>query len=199
MWVSGAAMLTQLQGWKTPQLPASPSSASGFRLKRRAVCPAAILTFWMLSASAFAQSNACDLAAPYGTIDVADVQAAINMLFGTCPSTINIAGAGVCNAVVVQRVVNAALGGPCSTPTTHGVTLTWVASTSAGVAKYYVFRSTTSGTSYAKVGEVPSTQLSYDDQAVVAGQTYFYVVTAVDGAGNQSAYSTEVKATIPAP
>jgi TolB protein len=40
---------------------------------------------------------------------------------------------------------------------------------------------------------------SYTDNAVQAGQTYYYVVTAIDGSGNESAYSTEASATIPSP
>ena len=63
----------------------------------------------------WAQINACELAPPYGTIDAADVPAITNMTLGLSPCTANIAGTGVCNAAVVQRVVNAALGGTCLT------------------------------------------------------------------------------------
>jgi fibronectin type 3 domain-containing protein len=34
---------------------------------------------------------------------------------------------------------------------------------------------------------------------VTAGQTYYYVVTAVDGSGNESVVSNEVAVTIPTP
>ena len=155
----------------------------------------------VLPASLWAQVNACDLAAPFGTIDAADVQAAINMFLGAqvCPSTLNIAGAGICNAVVVQRIINAVLGGPCVTPTTHGVTLTWTASTSANVAGYNVYRSTTKGGPYSQLNSSPVTVLTYADNNVVAGQTYYYVFTAVDSSKNESAYSTEVSGTIPTP
>jgi hypothetical protein len=69
---------------------------------------------FLFSTRAWAQPNACDLAQPYGTIDAADVQSAINMTLGSSPCTANIAGAAVCNVVVVQRVVNASLpGGKC--------------------------------------------------------------------------------------
>src|SRR5215472_117613 len=68
-------------------------------------CAIAIPTAWSQ-----APSNACDLATPYGTIDASDVQAAINMSLGVAPCTANIAGANVCNVVVVQRVINASLG-----------------------------------------------------------------------------------------
>ena len=162
--------------------------------------PAVIIGLSVLTYAAQAQTNACDLVAPTGTVDATDVQAAIDMALGNrvCPSTLNIAGAGVCNAVVVQRVINAALGRPCSTPTTHGVTLTWAASTSTGVTGYNVYRSSTTGGPYTKVTAAPITALTYDDQAVLAGQSYFYVVTAVS-ASSESGYSTEVKGSVPTP
>jgi hypothetical protein len=168
---------------------------------RRVFSPALTMSLFMCSASAWAQSNACDLVSPFGTPDPADVQAAINMSLGvmTCPSTINIAGPGVCNVVFVQRVVNASLGGPCVTPTTHGVTLTWTASTSANVAGYNVYRATTSGGPYSKVNPSLVAVLTYNDSAVQAGVIYYYVVTAVDTSNNESGYSTQVQAKIPNP
>ena len=69
----------------------------------------------MTSGVGWTQVNSCDLAAPYGTIDAADVQAIINMTLGLSPCSASIAGNAVCNAAVVQRVVNAALGGTCLT------------------------------------------------------------------------------------
>jgi fibronectin type 3 domain-containing protein len=43
----------------------------------------------------------------------------------------------------------------------------------------------------------PVAALTYVDSAVQAAQTYFYVVTSVDSSGVESAYSTEVSATVP--
>jgi len=171
------------------------------QLAMRRAFPSIVTIGFLFSASVWAQSSACDLVAPFGTVDGADVQAAINMALGvtTCPSTINIAGTGLCNIVVVTRVTRAALGGPCVTPTTHGVSLSWVASTSANVAGYNVYRATTSGGPYTKVNTSLVTVLSYADNAVQAGQAYFYVVTTVDTSNNESAYSTAAPATIPAP
>ena len=37
------------------------------------------------------------------------------------------------------------------------------------------------------------------DNQVVAGQTYYYVATAVDGSGVESGYSNQVQAVIPKP
>jgi fibronectin type 3 domain-containing protein len=40
---------------------------------------------------------------------------------------------------------------------------------------------------------------SYPDTTVQAGQTYYYVATAVDGSGAESTYSNQVQAVIPTP
>lgn len=152
---------------------------------------------------AWSQSNACDLATPYGTIDVADVQAAINMTLGISPCTANIGGAVVCNAAIVQRVVNAALGGGCVTGTgavAHYATLTWVASTSSNVVGYNVYRGLASSGPYTKITSSPVAAMGYTDTTVAVSQTYYYVVTAVDNLGNESAYSTPILApVIPTP
>jgi fibronectin type 3 domain-containing protein len=105
----------------------------------------------------------------------------------------------VCNVIVVQRVINAALGGPCVTSTSHGASLSWVASTSSNVVGYNVYRATTLGGPYTKLNASLVAVVSYSDSAVQAGQTYFYVVTAVDNNNNESTYSTAAQATIPTP
>jgi hypothetical protein len=81
-------------------------------------------------------------------------------------------------------------------PVSHSVTLTWTASAST-VTGYNVYRSTVSGGPYTKLTSPPVAALTYVDSAVQAAQTYFYVVTSVDSSGVESAYSTEVSATVP--
>jgi hypothetical protein len=142
------------------------------------------------------------LAAPFGSIDIADVQAAINMSIGVSPCTANILGPGVCNIVVVQRVVNAALGGPCVTDVGtagHYVSLSWTASASTNVAGYNVYRGVTPGGPYTEVNLKLIVGAAYADSAVSAGQTYYYVATAVDNTGAESAYSNETQAVVPTP
>jgi len=39
--------------------------------------------------------------------------------------------------------------------------------------------------------------MNYTDSAVQNGATYFYVTTAVDGSGNESAFSNEASAAVP--
>jgi len=80
--------------------------------------------------------------------------------------------------------------------TTHSVSLSWTASTST-VSGYNVYRSTASGSGYAKINSGPVGSVSYSDTTVQNGTTYYYVTTAVDGSGNESAYSNQATAVIP--
>jgi len=70
------------------------------------------------------------------------------------------------------------------------VGLSW--SASSGATSYNVQRSTTSGGPYTTIGSPTTT--SYTDTAVTNGTTYYYVVAAVNTAG-QSANSSQVSAT----
>jgi hypothetical protein len=81
----------------------------------------------------------------------------------------------------------------------HVVTLSWAASTST-VASYSIYSSNTSGGPYFKIGSINSgVCCTYIDLNTIAGNTYYFVVTAVDSAGNESAYSNETSAVIPTP
>ncbi len=68
--------------------------------------------------------------------------------------------------------------------------LTWTAS--SGATSYHVKRATTSGGPYTQIGAPTST--SYTDTALTNGTTYYYVVSALNSAG-ESANSTQVSAT----
>jgi hypothetical protein len=78
----------------------------------------------------------------------------------------------------------------------HSVNLSWTASTSA-VSGYNVYRSTTSGSGYAKLNGSLVSAVNYTDSSVVNGTTYYYVTTAVDSTGTESADSNEAVAIIP--
>lgn len=82
--------------------------------------------------------------------------------------------------------------------TTHSVGLTW-SDSGSGVAGYNVYRSGVSGGPYSGINTGLDATTSYTDTAVQAGQTYYYVVTAVGTSGTESAYSSETSATIPSP
>jgi hypothetical protein len=78
----------------------------------------------------------------------------------------------------------------------HSVTLSWGASTST-VSGYNVYRSTTNGSGYNKISSGLVGALTYADTTVQGGTTYYYVVTAVDGSGNESTDSNQATAVIP--
>ncbi len=84
-------------------------------------------------------------------------------------------------------------------PKIHSVTLSWHApSGGAEVSqmRYNIYRGTSTGGPYAQLATHVS-GLSYTDTLVNSGRAYFYVVTAVDSAGRESRYSTEIMAEVP--
>lgn len=82
----------------------------------------------------------------------------------------------------------------------HTVHLTWTASVpdaTHGVATgYKVFRGTVSGGPYTKLADV--TTATYDDPTAIEGNTYFYVVSAVNSCC-ESAQSVPAQAIVNAP
>jgi fibronectin type 3 domain-containing protein len=56
-----------------------------------------------------------------------------------------------------------------------------------------------SGGPYSKINSALEGSTAYTDNTVTAGQTYYYVSTAVDGSGNESGYSNQAQAPIPTP
>ncbi|UCC62529.1 MAG: alpha-amylase [Anaerolineae bacterium] len=63
-----------------------------------------------------------------------------------------------------------------------------------GTAGYYVYRSPVSGGGYARLNDTPLAGTSYADGTVANGRLYYYAITAVDGAGNESGRSNEAEA-----
>jgi fibronectin type 3 domain-containing protein len=69
-----------------------------------------------------------------------------------------------------------------------------------GAATYNVYRSTTSGSGYVKVGSATGT--TYTDTGLTNGTVYYYVATSVAAAGAESIYSNQVTVlpgTLPSP
>ena len=82
--------------------------------------------------------------------------------------------------------------------TPHTVDLSWTASSSA-VLGYCTYRGTQSGGPYSKLNSSPSTNSSYSDSTVEAGQTYYYVVTSLGTDSVESAFSNQATAVVPSP
>jgi len=67
---------------------------------------------------------------------------------------------------------------------------------SSQVEGYNVYRGGQRGGPYSKIYALdPNT--SYTDNTVTDGNTYYYVTTAVNSSGQESAYSNQVTAVIP--
>jgi hypothetical protein len=104
---------------------------------------------------------------------------------GTYLITVTGSGGGVQQNTTVNLTVTAL------------VALSWNASTSQDVIGYNAYRSTTSGGPYTKLNASLISTTNYIDQPLQSGSTYYYVTTAVDSQGQESAHSNEAAATIP--
>jgi hypothetical protein len=78
----------------------------------------------------------------------------------------------------------------------YTVTLTWVHSPSV-VVGYNIYRSNQPGGVHTRLNALLQPGPSYDDVTVLNGRTYYYVVRAVGGTGQESAASNEAAVTIP--
>jgi hypothetical protein len=77
----------------------------------------------------------------------------------------------------------------------HSVALNWDAS--SGAVGYYIYRSSKPNGPYARLSSSTTSNTSYSDTTVSGGQTYYYVVTAVNSSNIESTDSNVASATIP--
>jgi hypothetical protein len=173
-------------------------------IAHRAICwpaVAVIAGMSVLPADMRGQSgakNACDLNGD-GVVDAADVKLAVDMSLHSKPCLANVIGDGVCNVVVVQRIVNAVGNNVCRLGDPHSVSLRWVASPSSDVAGYKVYRGTAPSGPYKVLNTSLVTGTSYTDTGVKSGLTYYYTVRAANRGGQESPGSNESKVVIPNP
>ena len=78
----------------------------------------------------------------------------------------------------------------------NSVGLSWNSSVSPNLADYRIYRGVTSGGPYNFLTS-PGLADTYTDYNVQAGQSYYYVATAVNTAGVESGYSDETAASLP--
>jgi centrosomal CEP192-like protein/Ig-like domain-containing protein/HYDIN/CFA65/VesB family protein len=97
-----------------------------------------------------------------------------------------------------DAAVTIALSGAAVQAASHSVTL-GLAPDSSNVVGYNVYRSSVSSGPYVKLNSPLITSTTYTDTAVAASNTYYYVATSVDSAGDETVYSNQVSATIPTP
>jgi hypothetical protein len=117
----------------------------------------------------------------------------------TPASAATVSGTVTVTSNATNSPISISLSGTGTQTVAHSVSLSWTASTST-VVGYNVYRSTVSGGPYTLITTSSSTPgTTYTDNGVQAGVTYYYVVTAVDSNGNESAFSNEAPVTVPTP
>ena len=90
---------------------------------------------------------------------------------------------------------------PPSTPTSPApqssasVTLGWNPNTEPDLAGYKVYEATSPGSYGAAIATLPANATSFVATGLQPGVTYFFVITAYDTSGNESARSPELSAT----
>src|SRR5262249_18616028 len=89
------------------------------------------------------------------------------------------------------------LTGNGQAPPPHKVDLSWNASPTPDVVGYNIYRRTSSGSYSSPLNGSPNVDLTYTDNSVSAGTTYFYVARAVDSNGVESTNSNEIQAIVP--
>lgn len=82
-------------------------------------------------------------------------------------------------------------------PANQGVSVTWAASKTADITGYHIYRSTTSGKGYTKVGTVAKNLLQYVDGTAAKSTTYYYMVRTYKDS-SESVNSNEAKVDVPA-
>jgi len=75
-----------------------------------------------------------------------------------------------------------------------GISLAWNGVSAPDLFSYEVLRGTVHGGPYSVIASVSAGTTTYDDSAVIEGQTYYYVVRSVDTSFNRSGNSAEVSA-----
>jgi len=122
-----------------------------------------------------------------------------NGTYTVTPTNVGFAFAPATQSVTVSSANVSGVNFTASAQVTHSVALTWIASSTPTVTGYNVYRSTVSGTAYAKINSslVLAPLVSYTDATVLNSTTYYYVTTSVDASGVESAFSNEALAAIP--
>ncbi len=112
---------------------------------------------------------------------------------GSYNGTITITASGATNT---PRTVPVTLTLTAPLPTTGSATLSWQPNTEPDLAGYKVYRATSSGGYGVPIATLQGNITQYVSSGLQQGTTYFFVVTAYDKAGNESAFSAEVSKSI---
>ncbi|MBM3332800.1 M28 family peptidase [candidate division WOR-3 bacterium] len=83
--------------------------------------------------------------------------------------------------------------GVSARPFFQGMATFWLRNQELDLAGYNIYRSTVSGSGYAKVNGALVTDTTYRDSGLMSDTMYYYVVTAVDSSANEGNRSAEVR------
>jgi hypothetical protein len=108
---------------------------------------------------------------------------------GTYNGTVTVSATGSSSKMVTVTLT-------VSAPTISSATLTWDSNTDSDLAGYKIYQAIASGVYGAALATVPAGTVTYQATGLSANTTYFFVITAYDIAGNESAYSNEVSKSI---
>jgi hypothetical protein len=183
----------------TPQLTASPTSSNfgNIVLGSSSTLPM-ILTNTGTASVTISQANVTETGFSISDLCLPLALAAgQNTSFSTtfAPTA---AGSVTGTVAIVSNATNSPTSESLSGTGIHAVNLSWTASTSS-VTGYNVYRGTARSGPYTKLTSSPVSGIVYTDTAVQAGITYYYVTTAVNSSGAESAYSNQATATVPSP
>ena len=150
--------------------------------------------------SGFTPSTANRIAQPAGTSYADTVAAGTYYYKVTAEDAVGNVGPASNEAaaiVTADTTAPTAPGGLAAPVTGSTINLSWVASTDdVGVVNYNVHRGTSAGFAPSGANRIAQpTSTSYSDSGLAVG-TYYYKVTAQDAAGNVSAVSNELSATV---
>ncbi len=95
-----------------------------------------------------------------------------------------------------MKVAQQAGAKPATAPQKRTAVLHWQASTTPNV-HYNIYRGPFSGIHPDKLNSTPMDGVTFTDTTVVSGQTYWYVVRAINALGEESRESNETTVTIP--
>jgi hypothetical protein len=130
---------------------------------------------------------------PTSGTNAGTVTASVNLAgltVGTYNATITVAAAGATTKTLpLTLVVN-------PTVTSSSAMLTWNANSESDLAGYKIYRATATGAYGVPLAIVPTGTSGYVANGLQIGTTYFFVITAYDNSGNESAFSSEVSKSI---
>ena len=135
--------------------------------------------FFLWFSSAVWGQVACDLNRD-GLVNSVDVQLASRMASGSMPCSAAVAGIGVCNATVVNRVALAASGAACLVADANTVPLSWEPGSGPDFVGYNLHRSPNSWGPLTRLNTNTLLAPVFTDEGAPSGQRVYYTVATVE-------------------